>query len=778
MKKTKRLTGGVILLTACASAHAQTTDTTELVAEKGRGANAPVIRLGTIQVQGNPADSLPPGSTRIDRSQLDDSNIESWEDFSRRGDVSVQYSSGTDSVNVRGMDRDRVVTRLDGIRVPWLTDGARGEQGGLSAVDFGSLSAIDLVKGAGAPASGAVTGYLDLHTLTPDDLLAPGHALGMLLKSGYDSADESWQGRLAMAGQLSGSDTKWLLQAGVRHGRERENQGSIGGYGPLRDLPDPENSRLHNLLLKVQHDVSAEHRVTLAGESFRMVRHIDTRLEQGAGTTYLEGANNTRSELTRQRLWAGYSYRPKSSPKPLTYADIKVYWQESALEGVQEAIRNPDARGNVSFGPFPVGRVYGYAYPYGPYGRDNQVSERGYGVVSEWGGELAAGGPLRYQWSAGVEWYASRYDQGSSGYDNCPGNLTPVPPAYSLGPRNCEFLHTNQSDVAAAEGTTWAAWGQHEISWTEGRYTLLPALRYDHFRYRPRDGGGLDGNPNAGVVDLSSNSGGRFSPSLLFRVRPAERVTIYANFGYGFKAPNVNQLYRSYGVPGTYLRVGNPQLKPEISRGWELGADFGDARRRLQIALFDNRYRDFIDDDVVLTPESPNWNPAWNGMYPFGVTGYMNRSRVRIYGAELAGNWAFDANWYTRASMAWARGSDQDTDQVINSVAPLRAMLVLGYRQNHWGAETIATFVGRRDHVADPENDFQAPGYGLLDLAAWWQPQRIKGLKLRLGVNNLFDKKYWSALNVRTGSGRTPEASDDYFTEPGRTVNLSLSYQY
>lgn len=741
----------------------------------GAATSTVVPRLGAIEVQGSAADTVPEGTARLSRTQMDDRSIDSWEDLSRRGNAGVNFSRGTDNVTVRGMDRDRVVTRVDGIRVPWLTDGSRGEEGGLSAIDFHSLSNINLVRAPGSPASGSLTGYLDLHTLQPDDLLLEGQNFGALVKGGYDTADDGWDGHVALAGHLANEDTKWLLQAGLRRAHELENRGDVGGYGNTREQKNPEDSRQHNLMLKLQHDWNTVHRITVSGENFRLHRDIDNRLEQGT-STYPIGENRIFSELTRQRVWAGYDFRAPT-PRAFEYAEIKFYWQETELEGWQEALRNPDRRGSVSFGPMPVGRIYGYAYPYGPYGRSNVVRERGYGTVAEWGGTLALAG-LKHRWAMGADWYASKNEQGSSGYDNCPASLLPVPPSLSLGPRNCEFLHTNQADVANAKGTAYSLWLQDEISWAEGRYALVPALRYDHYRYRPQAGGGFESNPNAYAAALENNSAGRFSPSLMAKMQATPDLTLYARYGYGFKAPNSTQLYLNYGVPGTYLRVGNPNLRPEVSRGWELGLDYGTVQRGIQFAAFDNRYRDFIDQDVAITPDSPEWNPAWAGAYPLGVTGYANRSRVRIYGAELGGNWEFDSNWYSWGSVAWARGRDQDTRHYVNSVAPLRAIVALGYRRDQWGMEAIGTLVRHRDEVADPETDFQAPGFGLLDLTAWWKPVAVKGVKVRAGVYNVFDKKYWNALNVRAGGGRSADAPIDYYSEPGRSFRLSVSYQY
>lgn len=398
--------GGALVALVSAGTQAQT------------AADAAVPSLSVIEIQGHVADQLPEGSTRLTRDELDARGIEDWEDLARRGEAGVSFNRGTDSVNVRGMDQDRVVTRVDGIRLPWLTDGARGEQGGLSAIDFRSLSSVDLVRGAGAPASGSLTGYLDLHTLQPDDLLPPGQDFGTLLKTGYDTADDSWDGHAALAGRLANEKTKWLIQAGLRRGHELENRGEVGGYGSTREEKNPESNRQHNVLLKLQHDLTAEHRLMVSGESFRLRRDIDNMLEQGPTTSYLEGQNTSHSELTRQRVWAGYGFRSRTEQAPLEFADIKLYWQESELEGRQEAVRRPDARGNVP----GIGQRFGYAYPYGPYGRDNFVKERSHGVVGELGGTLTSAS-LKHSWAFGGEWYASRSDQGSSGYDNCPAFL-------------------------------------------------------------------------------------------------------------------------------------------------------------------------------------------------------------------------------------------------------------------------------------------------------------------------------------------------------------------
>src|SRR5690606_25116086 len=146
---------------------------------------------------------------------------------------------------------------------------------------------------------------------------------------------------------------------------------------------------------------------------------------------------------------------------------------------------------------------------------------------------LMSGG-LQHHWAAGGEWYGSRLEQASAGYDNCPAFLPPITnPAFNFGPRNCDLLHTNQSDVPEADGDQWSVWAQNEISWADGKYALTPALRFDSYRYSPESGGSYESNPNAQVTPLSSASGQRVSPSLLAAYRPSQDLSFYAKFGYG-----------------------------------------------------------------------------------------------------------------------------------------------------------------------------------------------------------------------------------------------------
>ncbi len=743
---------------------------TVVTATYAQAANkATITQLDEITVHGHKqvlSNNL--GSSTIDMHNMQQRSINNWMDFSKRGNASVNFNRQNNSVNVRGMDSDRVVTRLDGVPLPWINDGARGVQGGLNTISFDTLEEIIFLGNANANRSGSVTGGLDLRTLSPHNLITKDKKYGAIVHTGYDNADRSRSATATIFGHIGTTDTRWLLQAGTKHGNELKNMGEQGGHGPERTKTNPQRYKQSSLLLKLEHDINSNHRLEASGEYFRNTATIQNLRDQGPGTSFLKNKNIGKEIVKRNRLLLGYQYNGNDPLGIINNGYIRTWWQKVQLEGSQNAYRLSDARGNII-----PGDPFLYKFPFGTYVRENTISESSNGLTTEWSG-YAQQTALLHNWSVGGDWYRSQTKQSSSGLDNCPKTSPHMPAPF--GPRTCDLLHTGQSDMPRVDGKHLALWAQDDVMWGEGRYSITPGLRFDSYEYTPKGDSNYSRNPNANINQLSKNQANRFSPSVKATFNPNDSISIYASYSYGFKAPNPSQLYLNYGAPGTYLNVGNPDLKPEISRGLEVGLVAETSKARGTLRLFHNKYRDFIDTAYQVKPGDNNWNNIWSGQYPMGVTMSVNRARVRIYGAELSGEWEINPNWYSRASIAWTRGKDTSTNRPLNTIAPLKTHLAAGYKQQSWGAEAQVTLAARRSRVETSDSDFKAPGYGITDLALWWTPPSVKGLKLQAGVYNMFNKKYWDALNVpNSGRGLAPV---DYYTEPGRSFRLAVSYSF
>ncbi|MGO4723363.1 MULTISPECIES: TonB-dependent hemoglobin/transferrin/lactoferrin family receptor [unclassified Inquilinus] len=722
----------------------------------------PVLQLAPIPVTGAAVEEQPAWTDSTDRQELDRRFVRSWEDLGRRVDAGVNFNRQNDSINIRGLDGDRVLTTIDGIRLPYLDDGARQVRGGLRSFDFDSLSQIDIVRGADSSryGSGALGGVLALRTFDPEDLLADGRDFGGIGKFGYQGDDDSVGGTTAVAGRVG--DTYLMLQAGLRYGHELDNRGNVGGYGADRTKNNPDDYDQQSLLVKLAHHFEGGHRLSFTGEYFRRQDNLDIKTDQGPGESYLIGHDDGIERSERKRASLGYDYVAPEPGGLLDRAHLTLYWQQSERTDENSGLRSTDARAFII-----PGDPFQYGYPSGRYTRNNRIEETLWGLngEAEKTVELAT---LPNRLTVGGEYYHLGIEQHSGGADNCPATPTTRPAIF--GPRLCSFLHTNQADMPEVNGNTVGLYAEDEIALFEDRVKVTPGLRFDWYELTPQETAAYRDNPNAAGGLPNSSSDSALSPKVMVSWQAVEEVTFYAQWAKGFKAPTAYQLYLNYGGPGTYLSLGNPDLKPETSSGYEIGARLGDDDLGGSLTFFDTWYNNFIDT-LSVDPASVG---VPSGSYPLGVTSYQNRARVRIYGVEAAAHWRFGDGWRSWASLAWSVGRDEGAETYLNSVPPLRAILGLGYDAASWGADASVTMATRRDKVEDPDLQFKAPGYAVFDMTGWWEPEGANGLRVQAGLFNLFDTKYYDALNVPDA----PTQPLRYYTEPGRSVRLNLTYKF
>ncbi|MCS6786230.1 MAG: TonB-dependent receptor, partial [Thiobacillaceae bacterium] len=276
---------------------------------------------------------------------------------------------------------------------------------------------------------------------------------------------------------------------------------------------------------------------------------------------------------------------------------------------------------------------------------------------------------------------------------------------------------------------------------------------------------------------------GAVSPKLAALYRLTPQWSLFGHVSRGFRAPNyeeVNGHFRnttqSYGV------APNPDLKPETSWGGELGLRYGDERLAAQLAVYDNRYRDFIETVRLNCPGDPR---CIAGLANTNMA--LNLSRVRIYGAEARVRWRFAPGWSLSGALAYAHGEDEKIDQPLNSVEPTRLSLALAREAEAWGGELRLRAAQKVKRVNDCTNIatctgtpqytpwFRPPGYEVVDLSLWWRP--VKQARLALAVNNLLDRKYWLWSDIRQADARNP-LGVDFYSQPGRSLTAALEYAF
>ncbi|MCD1263301.1 hypothetical protein B5M44_03135 [Shinella sumterensis] len=730
-------------------------------------------QLETITVQGKKQARVAqsPLTKTTERSTLDQRMVTDFNDFSRRVDAGVNFNSTSKSVNLRGLQDNRVLTTIDGIRLPWLTDPRDSARGGVNAFDFDSLSSLDITKGADSSkyGSGALGGVVELRTLNPEDLIEDGKAFGGLVKSGYDSTDRSTGGNAAVAARY---DDSWVLvQGGYKKGHETKNRGEIGGYGNTRTEANPSDFVQRNLLVKFHQYLEGGHRLGLTADLYNRDEDIDDR--RGTTASYRPGTLKTGEEVDRKRLSASYDFESPDGSDIVDKASLTAYWQKETLNRTTNGFRLRDARADII-----PGDPFRYGFPTGDYMRDNMLEQSSYGLTGNASKELVLGG-VTHNFRFGGEIYWQDTHQYSAGKDNCPTiNWNGIPQPF--GPQSCRMLHTNASDMPDVDSSVAGLFLEDDIKFFDNRLTVTPGVRLDWYSHSPQRTATFESSPNYDPAYMKKADDFGISPKLRLAWQATEELELFTQYARGFRAPTVTELYQNYGAPGSYARLGNPDLDTETSNGFEAGARYESDDYTLSATVFNNYYRNFIDTVVIAPP---------GGDYPVGgITGYENRNKVRIYGVELGGEWRFHENWRTWGSVAWSHGKDTQKDDYLNSVAPLRAIVGLGYATETWGGDLSLSMASARNKVSRGETSngqvtgkgFEAPGYGIVDATVWWQPEKIgdtdlSGLRVQAGVFNVFNKRYWNALDVPAD---TALAARDYFSEPGRTFKVSITKKF
>lgn len=692
-----------------------------------------------------------PTTTRTTREELDRQQVQSITDLSNRVEAGIAFNRQNGSVNIRGLDGARVLTTIDGIRQSFLTD-TRIDRSPSNAFDFDSLSTLDLLRGNSGGStlgSGALGGVLAVRTLDPEDIIRNGRTFGALAKTGFDSTDRAFFGSAAVASRLN--NTWFMLQGGLRNGHETATGGDVKTIGAARTAPNPEEFNQYNLLGKVYHYVDEVHRFGLTGELYKRDERYQTRNNTVSETgNYRPGYHETGEDVERKRVSLSYDYKLPGAF--LDEAHATLYWQN--------VIRN--SRTNA----------YRFNSVRGPYARDNETEQDAFGFNGHIIKNFSTGA-VTHSFTLGTELRATKLTQYSAGVDSCP----PKPPSgrHTGAFTACNNLHSNQSDSPDVEGRMIGIYAHHQFGLLADALRITPGARFDWYEEKPQNTPSYTASSSYPGALPRSSSDSAWSPRIrveydIVRNAPwVKDVTVFAQWAKGFRAPTASELYGTFGGPGTYLRQGNPDLRPETSNGIDVGLRFGDRAFGGSVTYFHTNYRNFIDTVQIAPP---------GGLYPQGgIQGPRNVARAEIQGVELNAQYAFAPNWLVRGSFAYTRGVNKTDNVFLNSIPPVQGIVAVAYGTDHWGAEVSAKLAGERDDVgpSGTSTGFKAPGYAIFNATAWWKPlPQVADLELQVGVYNLFDRTYFDAVNVPLSR---PQARD-YYSEPGRTVKATLKYQF
>ena len=730
-----------------------------------------------------------PGSVSVmSRSEMDRQVVEDLPDLVRyEPDVSVPFSAGgtgqvgrsrggAQSFNIRGVDGNRVLFAIDGIRQPDEFNFGGTTTVGRDYLDVNAYKRVEILKGSasGLYGSDAIGGVVTFVTLDPSDLLdvVSDRPFAFKLRPAYDGSDDSFSETAAVADRIG--KVEMLAIYTRRDGHEVDANGS--------EIVNPADYEGDNALGKLVYRWNDENLTKLTGEY--LDRQTDTNLVSarrvivtGPTTTFVNNVPVS-DNVERFRVSLEHSYRaadvavetrePKNAksidaktlvPTPienndnwLAQVDVKIYYQNAFTH---EASTEERVSTNPARPDFDILQFRTASYEQDIFGGDLQLQSR------------FTLGPAKNRLTYGVDASTSDITRNRDGLQV---NLTTG--------ATTNFLNPDTFPVKDLPDTTIFRLGgfvQDEISFgTNAVFTLIPGVRVDYYNadaqpdpiYLSTSGGTLP-------IDYTQTS---VTPKIAALWKLTPELVLSGQYNRGFRNPTPEDLNGTVtNILFGYQTIPNPDLKSETSDSFELGLRGNYRLVKFSVAGYYNYYHDFIETfvDIGFDPNT--------GLMQFQS---QNLDSAEIYGVEAKVELPLGAyapcltGFSVRNSIGYTVGTDLENDVGLNSVDPIKVISSLRYDapDNRWGAELVGSYVGRKERVnfLSSPDQFVPGSYYSLDFIAY--ANLSKYVSANIGIYNLTDEKYFVWQNVIGLAESRPDIGR--FAQPGTFVKAGLTIRF
>ena len=680
----------------------------------------------------------PGSSSYIDGEQLNRIPVTSTGDIFKSVPgviVTSNRGSGTIDVNIRGLQgAGRVATLVDGTSAQ--TSAYKGYAGNQSrtSVDAALLSGVTVEKGpaTGPQGIGSIGGVVNMTTINAEDVLLDGRQFGVMVKGtlGNNSIEPILNGDMAYKGtaRLDGAGEIDLssLNGAVAVAATSEMADFLLAYSSVNQgnyFAGSNGSTTHP-------DTGAVlSPIPLGAEVYNTSRNTDTLLAKG--TLRFGDGQSLKVTVQKYHGLLGETYN-----EALNF---------SGIYGFADQEQSPLTERDVTTGKLE--------YRWNPSGNDlidlhanvwsTYTEESAY--VSPPSGTVA--GMRDYAtWATGVEvWNTSRFSTVADGLEV----------SYGL-----QYL----DETAESEYTTDPNGDRQLIAgFTQAKLDVNDWLTLQ---------GGLRAEGFAGdTIATDARSLGRVNPNIGITVSPLAGLQLFATYAEGWRPPSIRELNGQASVSP------NPDLRPEVSKSFEIGANYlargvftADDSVKLKVAYFDSTYDDYIARMRIGSSDS--WGNLDEATYRgIEISGAYDMGKVFVEGSF---NYYTDIE-YCLPGVACGTGTGRDFGG--NQVPPVYSgSLTVGTRLLEDEALTLGAtvnFVGEQYEVA---NLGIGGNHGNTINMAKWAPSQIVGLfgsykvnenlELNASVENLFDTYYLDGM----ATALVPA--------PGRTVKLGLTGKF
>ena len=656
-------------------------------------------------------------------------------DFTGADPLVPYLGSGEKAINLRGVEGNRISLSVDGIRQPqeFLTAGGMSGPGRVY-FDPATFGQLELYKSASSSlyGSGAMGGAVNGRTVGPENLLGKDlKGTAARNSSTLSSVNESFNNRLTAA-YGNGSFAHSIVYS-FRQGSERKNNSNTPS--------DPQDFKSNAGVLKTLY----------SSDSWKLTSSIDLfRQDVFTDVDSIETGNNRKvtheSQRTRSRLSLEGELFPEGATMLFDELKARLYWQDSKQESVNFQDRSDTnllRRRDISFQTEIAGLDL----------EANRIFDLG-----------SFKHILRY----GMEGSSSNIESNYLKTDTLQDGTVNFDDRKSMAPSEAERLGLFLMD---------------EISLgAEEDWIVTPSFRFDYYQVSPKQDTSFQANTSSvGFNPVEYENSVLGSPGLSVLRRLSGEINVYFSYNRGMRNPSAEELNGFFEHPPTssttsaFIINANPNLKEETSDSFEIGTQGRFTSGVYEISLFKNYYDGFIE----LTKQ-----PTQGVL---DLYSNENLGEVEIYGMELSWDWESsgkeeNANAVEAGvSASWSKGHRTDLNKPLNSVEPWKAVFYIGYRpaEDSWGSRISATFNSEKRAGDIDQSNGEPPSVAsslVIDLVAW---HKIGDhWKLRAGLNNLTNEKYFLWSSARRGGGHSASSSEERNRQPGTNGFIGLDFEF
>jgi len=232
-----------------------------------------------------------------------------------------------------------------------------------------------------------------------------------------------------------------------------------------------------------------------------------------------------------------------------------------------------------------------------------------------------------------------------------------------------------------------------------------------------------------------------FTPSAGIAWRVTDALKLRTRYAGAFVMPGADQLAANYESFGRRV-IGNPDLKPETSDTWELGADYNRGSLTSSLTWFSTDFTDKIESAAT-----PQGHSTWKNTGGATISGFEGEVAFDI-GRQMG--WNYEVKPYL--NFVWlTKYEDDETGDDLKYISEKQASFGIAISDyDGLSARLNITYTGEQEVTDWESGNFPAPIVTLPDFTVAdlvvskrvFQSEKAGALTVRGEVRNLFDEDY------------------------------------